>query len=91
MDSAVIVIVNILSNRLREGFKGGIVPLKSIEHFIFQSAEEGLHNAVVVAVALSGHRLNNSMLLKFVPIKCVLSVSSTLPRTNSLISPLITS
>ena len=36
LDSAVIVIANILGNRLREGFKGGIVPLKSIEHFISQ-------------------------------------------------------
>ena len=51
LDSAVIVIVNILGNRIGEGFKGGIILLKSIEHFIFQPAKEGLHNAIVVAVA----------------------------------------
>ena len=55
LDSAVIVIVNMLGNRLGEGLKGGIILFKSIEHFIFQSAEEGFHNAVVVTVALSGH------------------------------------
>lgn len=55
-----------------EGFKGGIILLKSIEHFIFQPAKEGLHNAIVVAVALSGHRLNNSVLLKFTTVECVL-------------------
>ena len=42
------------------------------EHFVFQPAKESLHNAVVIAVALSGHRLYNSMLLKFAPVKCVL-------------------
>ena len=30
-------------NRLGEGLKGGIILFKSIEHFIFQSAEEGFH------------------------------------------------
>ena len=45
MDSAVIVIVNILGNHLGEGFKGGIILLKSIEHFIFQPAKEGLYIA----------------------------------------------
>ena len=55
LDSAVIVIVNILGNRLGEGLKGGIILFKSIEHLIFQSTKEGFHNAVVVTVALSGH------------------------------------
>ena len=43
LDSAVIVIVNILGNHLGEGLKGGIILFKSIAHFIFQSAEEGFH------------------------------------------------
>ena len=37
-----------------------IILLKSIEHFIFQSAEEGFHHAIVIAVTLSGHGLNDS-------------------------------
>lgn len=61
-DSAVIVIVDIISNRLGEGLKGGIILLKSIEHFIFQSAEEGFHNAVVVTVVLSGHAYHGCIL-----------------------------
>lgn len=65
-------IVNILGNRIGEGFKGGIILLKSIEHFIFQPAKEGLHNAIVVAVALSGHGLNDSVLLKFATVECLL-------------------
>ena len=72
LNSAVIVIVNILGNRLGEGIKGVIILLKSIEHFIFQSAEESFRDAIVVAVAFSGHRLNNSMLLKFIAVECVL-------------------
>ena len=52
--------------------KGGIILLKSIEHFIVQSAEEGFHNAVVVTVALSGHGLNDSVFLKFTTVECVL-------------------
>ena len=80
-DSAVIVIVNILGNRLGEGFKGGIILLKSIEHFIFQPAKEGLHNAIVVAVALSGHGLNDSVLLKFTTVECEL-VLPTLIRVH---------
>ena len=39
-----------------------IILLKSIEHFIFQSAEEGFHHAIVIAVTLSGHGLNDSVL-----------------------------
>ena len=58
--------------RQGEGFKGGIILLKSIEHFIFQPAKEGLHNAIVVAVALSGHGLNDSVLLKFATVECLL-------------------
>ena len=72
LDSAVTVIANILGNRLGEGLKGGIILFKSIEHFIFQSAKEGFHNAVVVTVALSGHGLNDSVLLKFIAVECVL-------------------
>ena len=72
LDSAVIVIVNIHSNRLGEGFKGVIILLKSIEYFIFQSAEEGFHNAIVIAVTLSGDGLNDSVLLKFTTVECVL-------------------
>ena len=49
-------------NRLGEGLKGGIILFKSIEHFIFQSAEEGFHNAVVVTVALSGHAYHGCIL-----------------------------
>ena len=79
MDPAVIVIVNILGNRLGEGFKGGIILLKSIEHFIFQPAKEGLHNAVVVTVALSGHRLNDSVLLKYTTVECVLVIANPDP------------
>ena len=81
LDSAVIVIVNILSNRLGEGFKGGIILLNSIEHFIFQSAKAGFHNAVVVTVALSGHGLNDSVLLKFTAVE---SCSKKLPDCRSL-------
>ena len=72
LDPAVIVIVNILGNRLGEGLKGGLILFKSIEHFIFQSTEEGFHNAVVVTVALSGHGLNDSVFLKFTTVECVL-------------------
>ena len=57
MNSAVIVIVNILGNRLGEGFKGVIILLKSIEHFIFQPAEEGFHHAIVIAVNPFGTRI----------------------------------
>ncbi len=42
--------------------KGGIILFKSIAHFIFQSAEEGFHNAVVVTVALSGHAYHGCIL-----------------------------
>lgn len=72
LDSAVIVIANILGNRHGEGFKGVIILLKSIEHFIFQSAEEGFHHAIVIAVTLSGHGLNDSVLLKLTTVECVL-------------------
>ena len=82
MDSAVIVIVDIISNGFGESFKGRIIFLKTIEHFIFQSAEEGLHNAVVIAVAFSGHGLNDSMLLKFIPVKCVLVLPSLIRVYN---------
>ena len=34
---------DVIGNGLGEGFKGGIILLKSIEHFIFQPAKEGLH------------------------------------------------
>ena len=49
-----------------------IILLKSIEHFIFQSAEEGFHHAIVIAVTLSGHGLNDSVFLKFIAVECVL-------------------
>ena len=49
-----------------------IILLKSIEHSIFQSAEEGFHHAIVIAVTLSGHGLNDSVLLKFTTVECVL-------------------
>ena len=62
LDSAVIVIVNILGNRRGEGLKGGIILFKSIEHLIFQSTKEGFHNAVVVTVALSGHAYHGCIL-----------------------------
>ena len=57
LNSAVIVIVNILDNRLGEGFKEVIILLKSIEHFIFQPAEEGFHHAIVIAVNPFGTRI----------------------------------
>lgn len=72
MNPAVIVIVDIISNSFGKDLKRRIVLLKSIEHLVLQSSEECFHNAVVIAVALSGHRLYNSMLLKFAPVKCVL-------------------
>ena len=74
--SAVIVIVDIISNGLGERFERRIIFLKPIEHFIFQSAEESFNNAVVIAVALSGHRLNDSMFLKFIAVKRVLVLPS---------------
>ena len=72
MDSAVIVIVDIICNGLGESFEGRIVLLKTIKHFILRSAKEVLYNAVVIAVPFSGHGLNDSMLLKFFAVKCVL-------------------
>ena len=72
MDSAIIVIVDIICNGLGESFKRRIVLLKTIEHFILQPAKEGLHNAVVIAVTLSGHGLNDSMLLKLLAVESVL-------------------
>ena len=46
--------------------------LKTIEHLIFQSTKEGLHNTVVIAVTFSGHGLNDSVFLKFIAVECVL-------------------
>ena len=67
-----IVIIDVIGNGFGEGFKGRIIFLKLIEHFIFQPTKEGFHNAVVIAVAFSEHELNDSIFLKLVPIKCVL-------------------
>ena len=72
LDPAVIVIVDIISNSFGECFKGRIIFLKTIEHFIFQSTKEGLHNTVVIAVTFSGHGLNDSVFLKFIAVECVL-------------------
>ena len=88
LDSAVTVIANILGNRLGEGLKGGIILFKSIEHFIFQSAEEGFHNAVVVTVALSEHGLNDSVFLKFTTVECVMESRLIMLSATLLTSPL---
>ncbi len=48
-DSAVIVIVDILIDSFGKRFEGRILLLKSIEHFVFQPAEESIHNTVVIA------------------------------------------
>ena len=45
---------------------------ESVEHLILQPSKECFHNAVVVAVALSGHGLDDSVLLQFIPIKIML-------------------
>ena len=72
MNPAVIVIVDIISNSFGKDLKGRIVLLKSIEHLVLQSSEECFHNAVVIAVALSGHRLDDSMFLQFFSVESVL-------------------
>ena len=74
MDSTVIVIVDVICNGLGESFEGRIVLLRTIKHFILRSAKEVLHNAVVIAVPFSGHGLNDSMLLKFFAVECVLAL-----------------
>ena len=72
LDSSVIVVVNILRNGALEGFKRWVVLLKAIKHFVFQSAKERFHDAIIIAVALPGHGLNHTVLRKFIPVKLML-------------------
>ena len=62
LDPFVVVVVDILSDSLCKGVKVIEVFLKAVIHFVLHSAEEGLHNPVIIAVAFSGHGLPNTML-----------------------------
>ena len=72
MDSSIVVVINILCNCFLKGFKGRIILLKAIEHFVFQSTKERFHDAIIIAVALSRHGLNDAMLSKFISVELVL-------------------
>ena len=39
----------------------------AIEHLVFQSPEEGLHNAVVITVPFPGHGLYDASLFDLIP------------------------
>ena len=47
-------------------------PPQNHRTFHFQPAKERFHDAIIIAVTLSGHGLNHTMLRKFVPVKLVL-------------------
>ena len=57
VDPFVVVVVDIFLDTLRKGLKEKEVLLKAIVHFFLHPAKERLHNAVIVAIVLSGHGL----------------------------------
>ena len=59
----VIIIINIFIYSNCKFFKGCIVFFESIIHFCFYSSKECFHDAVIVTIPFSRHRLNYSMFL----------------------------
>lgn len=59
----VIIIINIFIYSNCKFFKGYIVFFESIIHFCFYSSKECFHDAVIVTIPFSRHRLNYSMFL----------------------------
>lgn len=82
LDSSVIVVVNVFRNGFREDIKGCVFFLKPIEHLVFQPSKEGFHDAVIIAITFSGHRLYHTMLLKLGPV-CGVLVLPTLVRMQN--------
>ncbi len=68
LNSFIIVVIYIFFNRFWEFFKRWIVFLITIIHFIFESCKKCLHNTIIIAVAFSGHGLDNAVLLQSVSI-----------------------
>ena len=64
LDSPVVIVIDIIIDCSNKFLKGLELLLMSIEHLILHPTKERLHNAVIMAIPLSGHRLCDAMLLK---------------------------
>ena len=52
LDSFVVVVIYVAVNSLGKCFKRGILFFMPVEHLVFHPSKEGLHDAIVVTVAL---------------------------------------
>ena len=63
LDSLVVVVVNVIFNRLYKRFSGS--ESSAVIAFPFQDAPEALHWAIVYAVGYSGHALHHTLVNQF--------------------------